>query len=149
MTFGKSRFLSKKSKNVRFSPHSYQQMLGIWYFGSSASGVHGPNHWAISAQQKCLSRETLSLANPGRGVPMPAGAFSASKIAYPRFFRSQNSDFLCFQHIIWCFNAKQARCEVSGCLRRFFPEQMFFLRSPVRGKLLPPAFFSQENDTFF
>ena len=49
------------------------------------SDVRGPNHWAIFAPEKCLSKEILSLANPGRGVPIPAGAFSASKIAYPMF----------------------------------------------------------------
>ena len=57
------------------------------------SAVRGPDHWAIFAQQECLSKEALSLANPGRGVPIPAGAFSASKIVYPVFSAAKISSF--------------------------------------------------------
>ena len=49
-------------------------------FLSKYTGVRGPDHWAIFAQQECLSKETLGSANPGRGLPSPQGLFPPAKL---------------------------------------------------------------------
>ena len=50
------------------------------YFHSKYTAVRGPDHWAIFAQQECLSKETLSLASLGLGLPSPQGLFPPAKL---------------------------------------------------------------------
>ena len=50
------------------------------FFRPTYTAVRGPDHWAIFAQQECLSKETLSLASLGLGLPSPQGLFPPAKL---------------------------------------------------------------------
>ena len=63
---------------------------------------------------------------------MPAGAFSASKIAYPGFFRGQNSDFMYLPYIILGYSVRKSGIVTS------MPAGVFFsLKKGPPGALRP------------
>ena len=54
---------------------------------------------------------------------MPAGAFSASKIAYPGFFRGQNSDFMYLPYIILGYSVRKSGIVTSMPAGFFLPRK--------------------------
>ena len=68
-------------------------------FRSEYAADRGPDHWAIFAQQECLSKETLSLANPGRGLPSPQGLFPPAKLRTLGFSATKIWSSLCKRYI--------------------------------------------------
>ena len=63
-------------------------ILGPWLVASAT-----PTTSQFFAQQECLSKETLSLASPGRGIPSPQRLFPPPKLR-TLVFPSQKQRFL-------------------------------------------------------
>ena len=76
----KKTYFLHKEDTIVFEKKTYSVGRRKIIFRPKYTAVRGPDHWAIFAQQECLSKETLSLANPGRGLPSPQGLFPPAKL---------------------------------------------------------------------